>query len=62
MKATPRIFVSNEVSEPKAPVTSVFVSQVPDKETVSQSADSPVTDVAVSSSRNGPLTSGTSKS
>lgn len=38
-----------------------FVVQVSEKDTVSQSADSPATDVAISSSHNGPLTSGTSK-
>lgn len=38
-----------------------FVLQVSEKETISQSADSPATDVAISSSHNGPLTSGTSK-
>lgn len=48
--------------EPKPFVTDVFVLQVSAKETASQSADSPATDVAVSSSRNGALTSGTSKS
>ncbi|XP_035537831.1 phosphoprotein associated with glycosphingolipid-enriched microdomains 1-like [Morone saxatilis] len=36
-----------------------FVVQVSERETISQSADSPATDVAVSSSHNGPLTSGT---
>ncbi|KAM3596276.1 uncharacterized protein V6R79_011617 [Siganus canaliculatus] len=36
-----------------------LVNGVSEKETLSQSADSPVTDVAVSSSHNGPLTSGT---
>lgn len=61
MRAAPHILVSTEAPEPKAAVTSAFVSQVSDKETASQSADSPVTDVAVSSSRNGPLTSGTSE-
>lgn len=48
---------------PTAAVTHVssFVVQVSEKDTVSQSAESPATDVAVSSSHNGPLTSGTSK-
>ncbi|KAM6899866.1 phosphoprotein associated with glycosphingolipid-enriched microdomains 1 [Xenentodon cancila] len=36
-----------------------LVNGVSERETVSQSADSPVTDAAVSSSHNGPLTSGT---
>ncbi|XP_070702510.1 phosphoprotein associated with glycosphingolipid-enriched microdomains 1 [Pempheris klunzingeri] len=36
-----------------------LVNGVSEKETISQSADSPVTDMAVSSSHNGPLTSGT---
>lgn len=52
-----RLFVPNQ-----NPPSSAFVPQVSEKETVSQSAGSPATDVAVSSSRNGPLTSGTSKS
>ncbi|XP_037650715.1 phosphoprotein associated with glycosphingolipid-enriched microdomains 1 [Sebastes umbrosus] len=36
-----------------------LMNGVSEKETISQSADSPVTDVAISSSHNGPLTSGT---
>lgn len=36
-----------------------LMNGVSERETISQSADSPVTDVAVSSSHNGPLTSGT---
>ncbi|XP_029021993.1 phosphoprotein associated with glycosphingolipid-enriched microdomains 1 [Betta splendens] len=36
-----------------------LINGVSEKETISQSADSPATDVAVSSSHNGPLTSGT---
>ncbi|XP_026203119.1 phosphoprotein associated with glycosphingolipid-enriched microdomains 1 [Anabas testudineus] len=36
-----------------------LMNGVSEKETISQSADSPATDVAVSSSHNGPLTSGT---
>ncbi|CAN9503951.1 unnamed protein product [Ophioblennius macclurei] len=36
-----------------------LMNGVSEKETISQSADSPVTDMAVSSSHNGPLTSGT---
>ncbi|XP_029975974.1 phosphoprotein associated with glycosphingolipid-enriched microdomains 1 [Salarias fasciatus] len=36
-----------------------LMNGVSEKETISQSADSPVTDLAVSSSHNGPLTSGT---
>lgn len=50
------------LSRAKSSVTSIFVPQVSEKETVSRSAGSPATDVAVSSSRNGPVTSGTSKS
>lgn len=38
-----------------------FVVQVSERETISQSVDSPATDLAVSTSHNGPLTSGTSK-
>lgn len=56
------MFVANEAPEPKTSVSNVFVLQLSEKETLSQSADSPATDVAVSSSRNGPLTSGTSES
>jgi len=53
----------SEVTSLSAAVTksSSFVVQVSERETASQSADSPVTDAAVSSSHNGPLTSGTSK-
>ncbi|XP_069032102.1 phosphoprotein associated with glycosphingolipid-enriched microdomains 1 [Embiotoca jacksoni] len=36
-----------------------LMNGVSERETISQSADSPVTDVAISSSHNGPLTSGT---
>ncbi|KAF3707426.1 Phosphoprotein associated with glycosphingolipid-enriched microdomains 1 [Channa argus] len=36
-----------------------LINGVSEKETISQSADSPATDVAISSSHNGPLTSGT---
>ncbi|KAK2830402.1 hypothetical protein Q5P01_018333 [Channa striata] len=36
-----------------------LMNGVSEKETISQSADSPATDVAISSSHNGPLTSGT---
>lgn len=43
------------------PGISSFVLQVSERDTVSQSADSPATDVAVSTSHNGPLTSGTSE-
>uniref|UniRef100_A0A3Q2YQC1 Phosphoprotein membrane anchor with glycosphingolipid microdomains 1 n=1 Tax=Hippocampus comes TaxID=109280 RepID=A0A3Q2YQC1_HIPCM len=37
----------------------ILIKNMSDKETISQSADSPVTDVCVSSSHNGPFTSGT---
>lgn len=37
----------------------VILSQMSEKEAVSQSVDSPGTDLVVSSSHNGPLTSGT---
>lgn len=46
---------------PAMTIISSFVVQVSEREMISQSADSPVTDAAVSSSHNGPLTSGTSK-
>lgn len=56
------LLCSAEVSSRRAATNiSSFVVQVSERETMSQSAESPLTDAAVSTSHNGPLTSGTSK-